>query len=178
MTEFRFRRLDKYRVGGTRDRMELALPLPRSPRGRIQRYCPVVGCAPRRFQLADPPQARPVPEECKALFRRPPGTRGITCPYCGADNDDDAFTAPEDRKAILEHVKWAGAEDVADWFEQQLEGLGSVGRSAGLKVSLKRPRNLEPYPWREDLELTRFRGHWILWGTGGHDAEESRALPA
>lgn len=87
----------------------------------------------------------------KTLVRRSPGTPGITCPYCGSDDEDAAFTAPEDIKAAKEYVKWAALEDVADHFQEQVKSFSRLGTGIGLTVSVERPRNPKPYPWREDL---------------------------
>lgn len=36
----RFRNLERYRTGGAKNRMELSIPLPRTPEGRVYRYSP------------------------------------------------------------------------------------------------------------------------------------------
>ena len=51
MKDFRFHRLERHRTGGTRDRMELSYPVPRSPSGKIYQYSPNPAAAPRLFTL-------------------------------------------------------------------------------------------------------------------------------
>ena len=102
MPDFRFKRLEKYKVGGTKDRMELNIPLPKSPSGKVYRWCPNEDCTPRLFLLGD--AQRPENLDVSQL-RRIPGTRGTTCPYCGIDADDDEFSYVGDIEAIQKYTK-------------------------------------------------------------------------
>lgn len=155
MQDFRFKRLEQFRTGGTRDQMEIAFPLPKSPEGRIQRYCPNVDCAPRRFQLGDPTPPHELPREADAhLMRRAPGTAGATCPYCGTDGDDKAFIAPEDLIAAKEYMTWAVHQDASDHMDQIARDFNrKVGKNNFLNISMSVKRNAlpKPNPWREDL---------------------------
>jgi len=45
--------LRKYQVGGTQSKMELAIPLPRTPEGRVYRYSPNADAHPRHFVIGD-----------------------------------------------------------------------------------------------------------------------------
>ena len=58
MKELSFQRLERHRVGGTRDRMELSYPAPRSPSGKVYQYSPNPDAAPRLFLLGDAPADR------------------------------------------------------------------------------------------------------------------------
>lgn len=154
MTDIRFRRLEPYRIGGAGSRMELSLPLPRSPKGRFQRYCPSADCVPRRFQLSDPPPEQTVAREHQVLLRRQPRRPGVTCPYCGNDSDDQSFTAPEDVEAAKQHIAWAAGQDLQDHLEQFARGFNQrMGRNSFVKISMDVKRNHQPKPhvWREDL---------------------------
>ncbi len=51
--DLRFKTLERYQTGGMKDRMQLAVPLPRTPKGLIYRYCPNESCAPRLFLLGE-----------------------------------------------------------------------------------------------------------------------------
>src|SRR4051794_89309 len=95
MSEFRFRRLERFRTGGTDDQMYLAVPPPKSPTGKIHRVCPA-SCVPGLFQLGLCPDGRSIQEQHRSLVRRNPNTAGTTCPYCGTDGDDSSFTDPRD----------------------------------------------------------------------------------
>ena len=59
MNRFRFRRLEEYRIGGSGDKMELCIPLPKTPDGKVNHRCPAAGCRPAVFQLGGAPDERP-----------------------------------------------------------------------------------------------------------------------
>jgi hypothetical protein len=153
MSDFRLKRLEALRTGGTLEKMELAFPLPKSPKGRVQRYCPSTECAPRRFQLSDPPASQPISDEHQHLIRRQPGTPGSTCPYCGRDADDSSFTAPEDIEAAEEYVAWAFHQDTADHMDEIAGNFTRQLQNSFLPLSMTVERSNEPapYAWREDL---------------------------
>jgi hypothetical protein len=153
MSDFRFKRLEQYRTGGTGTLMNLSFPLPKSPKGRIQRYCPSTECAPRRFQLGEPPANQRISDEYQQLVRRQPGTPGVTCPYCGRDGEDAAFNAPEDIEAAKEYLAWAAYHDAADYLEGVARDFTGRLKNTLLPVSMSIQRSNEPkpYPWREDL---------------------------
>ena len=143
MSDIGLRRLEQLRTGGLGDRMELAFPLPKSPKGRIQRYCPSHDCAPRRFQLGDAAPERQLATAHEELVRRKPGRPGITCPYCGKDGDDQSFTAPEDIEAAKKHIAWAVERDVSDYiesiaknFNRQLTPMATSNSSTGGQVKI------------------------------------------
>lgn len=151
MSDFRFKRLERYKVGGTRDKMELNIPLPKSPSGKVYRWCPNDGCSPRLFLLGDAQR----PENLElTLLRRTPGTRGTTCPYCGIDADDDEFNYDGDIIAIQKYMEWAASKDISDYFEKMARGFNRSQRKGGLislKMDFKPNRTPEPRAWREDL---------------------------
>lgn len=155
MVDFRFRRLERYRTGGTRDNLELSVPIPKSSTGKILRYCPDQACTPRRFQLGQAPESRTISEAHFSLIRRQPSTPGITCPYCGLDAKDYEFNAPEDIDAATNLVMWEAGQDVGDWLEQWTRDFNrQFNRSRGLislQASVQRSRKPRPRPWREDL---------------------------
>lgn len=151
MSNFHFRRLEKYKIGGTRDRMELNIPLPQSPSGKIYRWCPNNDCTPRLFLLGD--AQRPENLDISQL-RRAPGIRGTTCPYCGIDADDDEFNYEGDIKAVLSYMKWAASRDISDYFEKLAKDFNRAQPKGGLismKMDFKPNHSPEPRAWREDL---------------------------
>jgi hypothetical protein len=151
MSDFRFKRLERYKVGGTRDKMELNIPLPKSPSGKVYRWCPNEGCSPRLFLLGDVQR----PENLDlTLLRRTPGTRGTTCPYCGIDADDDEFNYDGDITVIQKYMEWAASRDISDYFETMARDFNRSQRKGGLislKMDFKPNRTPEPRAWREDL---------------------------
>ncbi len=151
MSSFRFKRLEKYKVGGTKDRMELNVPLPQSPSGKVYRWCPNQDCAPRLFLLGD--AQKPVDIDVSRL-KRPPGTRGTTCPYCGIDADDAEFNYQGDVEAVQRYIAWAASRDVGDYFEKMAKNFNRSlprGGPISLKMDFRSSRTPEPRAWREDL---------------------------
>lgn len=156
MSDFRFRRLERYKIGGNRDEMKLSIPLPTTSSGKSYRLCPSDECAPRLFLLGNAPLDRQVAEEHQRLARRLPNTAGTTCPYCGYDGPDDEFTHPEDIKAVQEFVKWSVGKDVHDFIEGLAADFNRSMRKAGgglfsVKMDVKRSTLSRPHVWREDL---------------------------
>ena len=154
MSNIHLKRLERMRTGGSRDRMVLSFPIPKSPKGRIQRYCPSTGCTPRRFQLGDAPLGQQIAKEHEALVRRQPGTSGVTCPYCGGDSDDQSFMAPEDIEAAKKHIEWAVHQDISDHLDEMARGFNrkKIGSSlVSVSMSVKRSHKPQPYIWRDDL---------------------------
>ncbi len=154
MDEFRFKRLEEYQVRQDGDEMELAFPAPRTPNGMVYRHCPNEDCTPRHFLLGDAPESQVVDEENHGLVRREPGTEGVTCPYCGIDAEDGAFTHPDDVAAARGFVEWAAAQDMKEHFENVAEDFNRQvgGGPLGISMSVTGgPPRHRPYPWREDL---------------------------
>jgi hypothetical protein len=151
MPDFRFKRLEKYKVGGTKDRMELNIPLPKSPSGKVYRWCPNEDCTPRLFLLGD--AQRPENLDVSQL-RRTPGTRGTTCPYCGIDADDNEFNYAGDIEAIQKYMKWAVSRDISAYLEKMSRDFNrshSRGGLVSLQMDFRPNRAPEPRAWREDL---------------------------
>ncbi|MCC7362083.1 MAG: hypothetical protein IT317_21540 [Anaerolineales bacterium] len=151
MSDFRFRRLETYKVGGSRDRMELSFPLPRSPSGKVYRWCPNEECAPRLFLLGDAQR----PEDIDVtVLKRAPGTTGTTCPYCGQDADDDEFNYGGDIEAVQRYLEWAAVRDINDHLVKMARDFNrSMPRGSlfSVKMDVKPDHTPEPRAWREDL---------------------------
>jgi len=151
MPNFRFKRLEKYKVGGTGDIMELSFPLPKTPSGKIYRWCPEVSCIPRHFLLGESHFQK---EFDLTKLRRAPGSRGTTCPYCGKDDDDDNFNYEGDIEAIKEHIEWAFKRDTIDHLGKCFKDLNRSMQKGGfisMKMDVKPDRSPQPKAWREDL---------------------------
>ena len=150
MGDFRLRDLDPYRVEGTED--QFAIPLPTTPSGKIMRECPREECRPRLFQLGNAPTERTIPEERKV--RRNPGEPGTTCPYCGVDDEDDAFTSEADVEHAQDLAKWAAVREV----DRTMRGMArdfNRGQPRGgflsVTMDVKGSGPTRPNPYREDL---------------------------
>jgi hypothetical protein len=156
MSDFRFRRLERYRTGGTADKMELSIPLPKTSTGKVLRRCPNERCIPRLFLLGEKGEVM-VPKAIDGIsVRREANTPGTTCPYCGIDAPDEEFTHPDDLEAAMEHMKWAAMEDINDMMNNMARGFNQrVGSSRknfiSLKMEYKGKHHPQPYHKREDL---------------------------
>lgn len=151
MSDFRFKRLEKYKVGGTKNRMELHIPLPTSPSGKVYRWCPNDRCTPRLFLLGDAQQRENLDV---SQLRRSPGSQGTTCPYCGLDADDAEFNYDGDLKAVQDYMEWAVSMDVSDQLEKMSKKFNRSQPKGGLislKTNVDTKRTPEPRAWREDL---------------------------
>jgi hypothetical protein len=151
MPDFHFKRLEKYRVGGTEDQMELNIPLPKSPSGKVYRLCPNSDCTPRLFLIGNGQK----PENIDVtLLRRAPGTPETTCPYCGMDAADAEYNHPEDIDALLKKVGWAAMRDAGDYLDEIVKDFNrSVSRAGpiSMKITMNSHNSPEPEFWREDL---------------------------
>jgi hypothetical protein len=154
----RFRHLEKFKTGGSGTKMELSIPLPKSPKGMHTHGCPNPACTPGRFQMDPvPPDQQAIPPEYASRVRRMPRTPGMTCPYCGQDADDREFIAKDDIDHARKTVEVAATNDVADAFADIMEdAFGPLNRSSGgfisFSVNVKRGRRRPlPVARRDDL---------------------------
>jgi hypothetical protein len=152
MADFRFKRLEKYKIDGTKDKIELSIPLPRSPSGKVYRWCPNAACSPRLFLLGDAGTISSL-DTAKSL-RRSPGTRGTTCPYCGVDMDDDEFNYEGDIEAIHAYVQWAVVRDLNEFMQRMAKDFNRAqprGSLLSVTMDVKPDHTPPPRAWREDL---------------------------
>jgi hypothetical protein len=150
MSGIRFKRLQRYQIGRRGSTMTLEIPLPRTAAGKVNRDCPAEACDIRRFQLGTVAGERIVAPDAGPRMRRAPNAPGTTCPYCGHDDADQAFTTSEDRRAALDHLTWAAREDVAEALGDMLESAFRGSNVVQVKRSYS-PARPAPRTWREDL---------------------------
>jgi hypothetical protein len=156
MTEFRFRRLEEHRVGGTGSTMQLSYPVPRSPSGKVYRYSPNEKAAPRLFLLGQAPAERVVSEALRHRMRLEPGSDLTVCPYSGQIADDSAFVHFDDIKAIKEEIAWAVGADVQDYFAEFARSFNRRQRAGGLiTLQMKTSSRREPKPVAIRTDLLR-----------------------
>lgn len=154
MRDFRFRQLEKYRTGGTRNRMELALPLPRSPSGKVYRYSPNPEATPRLFLVGGAPEDRAIADEDRPRLRREPGPGQTVCPYSGHMADDEEFTHADDIEAVKKHVLWMAKNDISNWIGDLAKDFNRKHGKGGfitMKMEHKPRRRAMPLAIREDL---------------------------
>lgn len=120
----RFNNLERYRTGGTGSRMQLGVPILRTPDGRAYRYSPNEHAHPRHFVLGDAVRPETIDDGMRARMKLEPGSQQTVCPYSGAIGDDAKFTHPKDRDAAIALVKHAALVDVQDQLSGMLRNLG------------------------------------------------------
>jgi hypothetical protein len=154
MSDFKFRKLEHHRVGGTGDEMILSMPVPRSPSGKIYQYSPNPEAVPRLFQIGDAPDARSVAADHLSRIRRQPGPGETVCPYSGVIAADEEFVHFDDAEAVKKEIEWAVKEDVGAWLEDLSRDFNRRQPRGGLisvSMDIKRPHNPRPLAIREDL---------------------------
>lgn len=152
MTDFRFRNVERYRTGGTRDRMELSVPIPKTPDGKANQRCSDPECRPRLFQLGDAPKERPGGPGDR--MRRAPGPGDTVCPYCGRTGPDQTFIDPADMEAVKREITWAIERDVAEALKGIAHDFNRQNYSGGLisiRMDVKEQHRQRPLTRREDL---------------------------
>lgn len=154
MRDFRFRRLERHRVGGTRDRMELSYPAPRSPSGKVYHYSPNPDAVPRLFLIGDAPDERSVAPEHRHRIRREPGPGETVCPYSGQVAADEDFVHLDDIEAITKQVEWEAAADIEDHLVAMAKDFNRRqprNSFISIKMDFKASRRPRPLAIREDL---------------------------
>lgn len=150
----RFKNLDRYRTGGSGNRMQLAIPLPKTPDGRVYRFSPNETAQPRHFVLGDVDRPSELTDAMRARMKLEPGSPQTVCPYSGIVADDGEFTHPDDQKAAIEIAQHAALTDMQDEISKMFEGIG--GRNSGnsmFKIEVKTSTSRVPKPrfYRNDL---------------------------
>lgn len=154
MRDVRFRRLERHRVGGAGDEMQLSMPMPKSPSGKVYQYSPNPDAVPRLFQLGDAPEHRSIQPQDRHRIRREPGPGETVCPYSGHQAPDEDFTHLDDIEAVRKHVLWLAESDIHDWLGNLADDFNrSQPRDGFLSMTMSveprhRPR---PLAIREDL---------------------------
>src|SRR3989442_12964563 len=107
MNEFRFRHLEKYKLGGTDSEMQLSVPPPLSPSGKVYKECPNQDCSPRLFQLGKASEGATISGSNRPLISRESVVDGTTCPYCGHAGESLEFVTCEALEAIVERAGYS-----------------------------------------------------------------------
>jgi hypothetical protein len=149
--------LGRYRTGGTGNTMQLGIPLPTTPDGRVYRYSPNENAHPRHFVLGGFDEAFEIAEASQARMKIQPRSKQTVCPYSGVVAADAEFEHPDDRKAALEIVRDAAVRDVEDAVGSILRDFNSRSSSSALfRVEAKlKPRPHQPKPRFARRDLLR-----------------------
>ena len=154
MNQFRFRRFERHRIGGTPDQMVLSLPPPRTPSGKIYQYTPNAAAVPRLFLLGEAPEERTIAEGNLQRIRRQPGPGETVCPYSGHIAPDGDFVHFDDVEAVKKQIMWEAGQDVGDMLENMARDFNRRQPRGGLismSMQVKKARRARPPSIREDL---------------------------
>ena len=124
MPGIRFKNLERFRTGGTTARMELSIPLPKTPDGRVYRYSPNERALPRHFVQGAHDETFVVNDAARKRMKLEPGSEQTVCPYSGVIGDDEDFMHPDDHKAamkIFEHAADADVENAISGIFRDME---------------------------------------------------------
>ena len=81
----RFKNLDRYKTGGTSQRIKLSIPLPKTPDGRVYRFSPNEAAQPRHFLIGDIKAQYPRPKEKTSRMKLRPGHQSNRLPLQWCD---------------------------------------------------------------------------------------------
>jgi hypothetical protein len=152
----RFSNLGRYQTGGTSSNMQLAIPLPKTPNGRVYRYSPNEQAHPRHFVVGDAPQDFVVTDVARARMKQEPRSKQTVCPYSGTVADDKEFTHPDDVKAALKVVEHAAFSDVEAEFARMFGALNrSQSRNSLVRIEAKVRQTPRPTPRFSRNDLLR-----------------------
>lgn len=153
-----FKHLNRYRIGGTEKNMELGIPPPRTPDGRMYRYSPNPDAHPRHFVLGDFDRDFVITDEARARMKVRPRTNQSVCPYSGLIADDQEFLHPDDKKAAFEIVKDAAIRDVQDVIDKAFGKFNNrtFGKGGFISMSMSyKPSRRSPKPRFARRDLLR-----------------------
>jgi hypothetical protein len=154
MKKLRLNQLEKYRTGGSSDLMELSLPVPRSPSGKVYKYSPNLNATPRLFLTGEAPDDRVITDDHRSRILRDPGPGQTVCPYSGHMADDEEFTHAQDIEAVKKYAIWLVENDVSDCLGDLAKGFNKKQGGGGfitMKMEHKPRRRPKPLAIREDL---------------------------
>lgn len=134
--------------------MELSIPPPRTPDGRVYRWSPNEDAHPRLFVLGDVRESPEPTPELQARMKHPPRSPKTVCPYSGIVAPDQEFTHPDDLKAAIEIAKHAALQDVQDAMSEMVAGINRrAPRNSMFRLTaeVKSTRRPKPRFGRRDL---------------------------
>jgi hypothetical protein len=150
----RLKNLEQYKTGGGGNEMQLSIPLPKTPEGRVYRYSPNENAHPRHFLLGNRVEGFQLPATMTPRMTRMPGTPGTRCPYSGLEDEDSAFTHPDDIEAAKAVVSHAAQQDVAEALHGVFADLArksSGNKFVQFKTGPRPPSKPRPRFGRRDL---------------------------
>lgn len=152
----KFRNLERFRTGGTGSKFELAVPVPRTPDGRVYRLSPNEYAHPRHFVLGDFDKTFVPSDLARARMKIEPRSSQTVCPYSGTIAPDQEFTHPDDLKAAVELVKHAAVADTEAELSRMLDGFNrSMPSNSLIKIQANVEKKFRPQPRFSRRDLLR-----------------------
>ena len=148
MSSFHYRELGRLIKECRGHAVTLRRPLPTSPKGMNNLRCPSEIANPEYSSLLRLSRVgRVIPMASRT------GKPLATCPYCGHDDDQEAFFHPDDIEAIKEQVLWAASRDVGHALEDMARGFNRRTKNQFFSVTMEVKGLNSPRPFfhREDL---------------------------
>lgn len=149
----RFKNLERYKTGGKGTHLQLDVPLPKTPGGRVYRYSPNKEAHPRHFVLGGVAEGMEITPDARTRMKLEPGSQQTVCPYSGIVALDAAFTHPDDRDAAVKIVGHAAVADARAELQRMLKG--SAQRSRGTITYKPGRTTMKPKPRFERGDLMR-----------------------
>ena len=148
-----FKNLGRYQTSRRGSKLDLEIPLPKTPDGRVYRYSPNEAAHPRHFVLGDVKTDVPLTEELRARMKHEPHSPMTVCPYSGVSGDTQAFTHPDDIKAAREIAQHAALNDMQDELSKAFSGINRRGSKGlfSITVAVKSQKKPKPRFRRRDL---------------------------
>ncbi|WP_317054352.1 hypothetical protein [Roseovarius rhodophyticola] len=147
----KMKNLKRFQTGGTRSKMQLSIPLPQTPEGRVYRFSPNEDAHPRHFVLGEQVADSAAEESKRERMMHEPGSSKTICPYSGVVGNDDEFTHPKDKEAAIKIVKHAAMQDAQDAVSDMLKGVARKSRGGITYKPGSRTRRPRPQFGRRDL---------------------------
>src|ERR1043166_10331651 len=91
--------------------MQLAVPVPQTPKRRFYRYSPNERAHPRHFVIGQVALDFVISETARARMKLEPRSKQTVCPYSGTIAADNDFVHPDDVKAAVKRVEHAAISD-------------------------------------------------------------------
>lgn len=111
--QFKFRNLEKYKIGEKDSKIKLFVPLEVTSSGKMQRECPNKECSPKIFYID---KQKSLNKSLSVISTN--SEKQISpityCPYCGIKEINKGFISQKDKQYILQTVVWAFYEDMRD----------------------------------------------------------------
>src|ERR1043166_6932406 len=136
--------------------MQLAVPVPQTPKRRFYRYSPNERAHPRHFVIGQVALDFVISETARARMKLEPRSKQTVCPYSGTIAADNDFVHPDDVKATFSLVEPAAISDVEAELFRMFDPLSrSQSRNSMVRIETKVRQTPRPTPRFSRNDLLR-----------------------